>query len=118
MEQQILNIATIQPGEVFLVYLETDDSWDAERQEDVSPDADIYDFDYSMTRTIKYRKFDHNSELIGVVTDSDTYRTLLLRAEPYARKWEAFMRTQNEDKTNYEVVAKYSFVKEKHLVII
>lgn len=102
---------------MFLVYIETNDSWDADKVVRVYPNAEFWEDDYNTTSIVKYRKFGINKQLIGVVTDSHTYQVLLLRAEPYARKYEDKTRAENQDKSNYKVTTEYVFEKVRHVVI-
>jgi hypothetical protein len=113
VEQLDLGVDTIQPNEAYLVYLNIHEEWDAWID---NPEYDEHDFGWRSGRQIECRKCESSQHLIGVVVDDVTYRKLLDRAEPYARKYEEDLRTKTTLK-DYKVRCEYTFEMNRRLIL-
>ncbi len=118
MKQLDLSIATIQPDEAFVVHLDVRETWaemiDVKQYENEEDNCEFGGGTRSTPTTI----YNNEQQLVGIVVDDFTYQTLLKRAEPYARRWEADWKERHgKDKVDYKVKAEYTFTKQRRLLI-
>lgn len=120
-EQLELNVQTIQPDEVYLVYADVTESWDATATVDRGGDDDDYiGIGPGRYTTHTYRARVQEKLLRGVIVDDHTLDIIKARMEPYARRWEEEVKLKHVGsltKPNFDITVEYILEPEKRIVL-
>lgn len=120
-EQLELNVQTIQPDEVYLVYADVTESWDSTYREDRGEEYDdCVGFGPGRYVEHKTREIVQEKLLQGVIVDDHTLDIIKARMEPYARRWEDEVKLRHAGsltKPNFDITVEYILEPEKRIVL-
>lgn len=115
-----LDVQTIQPGEVYMLYADVTESWDDWHKEDRGEEYDNCTFGPGRYITHKVRASIYDKLLMGVIVDDCTLDIIKGRMEDYARKWEekaSELNANSTEKPNFSIKVTYVLEKAKRIVI-
>lgn len=117
-DQLELNVLTIQPDEVYMLYTDVTESWDDWYEEDRGEDYDGCTFGPGRYIRRKTRAIVHEKQLTGVIVDDRTLDIIKGRMDDYARNWEEKAILVNEGSTikpNFTIKVTYMLEKERRI---
>ena len=115
-----LNVQTIQPDEVYMLYAEVTESWDDWYEEDRGEDYDNCTFGPCRYVKHKTRAHIHEKILTGIIVDDCTLDVIKGRMDNYARKWEeesVLLNANSTDKPNFAIKVSYVLEKARRIVL-
>ena len=117
-DQLELNVLTIQPDEVYMLYTDVTESWDDWYEEDRGEEYECSKFGPGRYIRHKTRAVIHEKILTGVIVDDRTLDIIKRRMDDYARKWEEKVVLMNADSTtkpNFAIKVFYVLEKERRI---
>lgn len=115
-----LNVQTIQPDEVYMLYADVTESWDDWHEEDRGEEYDNCTFGPGRYVRHKIRAGIHEKLSMGVIIDDCTLDIIKGRMENYARKWEekaSELNASSTEKPNFSIKVTYMLEKAKRIVL-
>ena len=117
-DQLELNVQTIQPDEVYMLYTDVTESWDDWHEEDRGEEYDGGKFGPGRYTRHQIRAGVHEKVLTGVIVDDRTLDIVKGRMDDYARNWEEKAISVNEGSTikpNFTIKVAYMLEKERRI---